>query len=79
VDFSAAPFRSFPDVAAAVRSYVGAMDGKTLRHHWLNALDTAVHAVEAASQAHTLPPDQCSRLRKKIAAERAWVDRAPWR
>jgi len=52
------------------------MDAAFLRARWIAALASATEAVEAASRAHTLSPDECSRERQRIAFERAWLDTA---
>ena len=54
------------------------MNGTLLRTHWLQALDAASGAVDAAARAHTLSPAECGTERARIAVDRAWLATVGW-
>ena len=51
------------------------MDRKDIAARWQAALDAARAAVDAASAARTLTPDDCGIELARIRVEREWLDR----
>jgi hypothetical protein len=72
-------FGDFPDGMGAAVAEARSMNAFTLREHWLEALDTAAKAVDAAADAHALMVADCSAERRRISAEREWLRRFDWR
>jgi len=49
-----------------------------LQGQWLEALEAAVAAVQAAALERCLPPQDIARHQKLLAAERAWLASVDW-
>ena len=49
-----------------------------LEQQWAYALEAAAHALEAASRARALPPDELGARRRRLAVERAWLTTVDW-
>jgi hypothetical protein len=49
-----------------------------LRGRWVDALEAAVAAVEAAALARCLSPQLVARHRKVLGSERAWLASLDW-
>jgi hypothetical protein len=45
---------------------------------WLEALDAATLAVEAAASAHVQTPEAARLERRRLAVERAWLETVDW-
>ena len=61
---------------SAARALLTAMN--ELEEQWAYALEAAAHALEAASRARALPPDELGARRRRLAVERAWLTTVDW-
>ena len=61
---------------SAARALLTAMN--ELEQQWAYALEAAAHALEAASRARALPPDELGARRQRLAVERTWLATVDW-
>jgi hypothetical protein len=54
------------------------MTARVLSEHWLQAIEVADAAVNAAARMDELSPEEAARHRRLLASERAWLSSFRW-